>query len=604
MWRIISAILFALNMLTPAPTRADMPTRDRWQFKFRKFVIGAWWGPDATDAEMKAYREAGFNVVMIGRYMQMDDYGNAEKAVEEIDLAQKHGLGVMFDTYTKNDRPWGGKADAYEPHPVHHPATLTELKWLYDRFGAHPALVGFMIGDDQGEVSPRSKACTDFLFQHRPHLMPWLCGWIDPAKLAASNNPIANPQIYPTLYAWHLPADELARQYCATYASYSRRCRQNGIIFWPMFNVQGHWGKRGKDPDGCIPTDSLLRLPAYAALAYGAEGIWYFCYDGGCLQHLGPHATVEEVHKALTPLYPVAQKINKRIAAWGPMVLGRTCAGVFGTAFRNKAEWPFPEDLPPYGQSEDLAEPATGKLITTMDPDLIVGILAKPGKRPLAMVVDCRASKEFGVLPTRQVAVRFSNSVRTVRVLEGGKSIAVKGPVVKVKLEAGGGQMLELDGRGIEALTVRSSIYRPAVRKHVPARPVPRAADLAGAKAACLRIDVFGSNGGRYADKWIVLNGTRIARVPTTDRDEWLICTVKLSREQMGLLRRHNEVTITNEAGDAWKFRNVCLALQRSDGVWTKTSPIVQVYSSPNWEMSEGIPFSPDGVAGPLVIDI
>ncbi len=104
---------------------AQERVRERWHFKFGKFVIGAWWGPDATDAEMRSYRDAGFNVVMTGRYMQMADYGNADKALQELDLARKYGLGVLFDTYTKNDRPWGGKADPYEPHPVHHPATLT-----------------------------------------------------------------------------------------------------------------------------------------------------------------------------------------------------------------------------------------------------------------------------------------------------------------------------------------------------------------------------------------------------------------------------------------------------------------------------------------------
>jgi len=184
-------------------------TVDRWQFRYPGFVIGAWWGPDATDAELRLYHEAGFNVVMAGRYMQLDDYADPEKGVRELDLARKHRLWVMFDTYTKNDRPWGGKRseEPYE-HPLHHPASLLELQWLYERLGKHPALLGFMIGDDQGEVTPRAAQCTRFLFeQPKPHLIPWLCGWIPPENLARHNNPIANPQIYPTLYEWQLSAE-------------------------------------------------------------------------------------------------------------------------------------------------------------------------------------------------------------------------------------------------------------------------------------------------------------------------------------------------------------------------------------------------------------
>ena len=84
--------------------------RTGWDFRLKDFVIGAWWGPDATDAELKLYKEAGFNVVMAGRYMQLDGYGDAAKGARELDLAHKHGLAVMFDTYTMNERPWGGKA--------------------------------------------------------------------------------------------------------------------------------------------------------------------------------------------------------------------------------------------------------------------------------------------------------------------------------------------------------------------------------------------------------------------------------------------------------------------------------------------------------------
>ncbi|MBC7327405.1 hypothetical protein H5T87_04740 [bacterium] len=412
---------------------ADLPTRvrDRWDFRYKGFVIGAWWGPSANEAELKFYKEAGFNVVMIGRYMQLNDYADIEKCLKELDLAKKYGLWVMFDTYTKNEHPWGGKAwsEPYD-HPLHHAASLEELVWLYEKVGKHPSLLGFMIGDDQGEVSPRTSACTNFLFrQPKPHLMPWLCGWIPPRNLAEHNNPIANPQIYPTLYEWNLSADMLAIRYISAYASWTSECRKYGIMFWPMFNVA--------PPPGTdyLPSDSLTRFPAYLALVFGSDGIWYFCYNGGSLQRYGEYSSEEEVRKALTPLYPVVKKANNRIAQWGDKIIGRDCSAIYITAFEGNEE---------IKRVEGLRKPGKKELIEEMDKELIAGVLTKKGENPLVMVVDCRVSKNWGDIPPREVLLKFSPDVREIKVLEGMKTLSVRGNTVKIRLEAGGGQMLEI----------------------------------------------------------------------------------------------------------------------------------------------------------------
>jgi len=104
---MITSICLAFTLASAGQAPPPVLCRDHWDFKFKSFVIGAWWGPGATDAEMKLYKEAGFNVVMGGRYMQLDDYGDPNKGVRELDLAQKYGLGLLFDTYTKNEHPWG-----------------------------------------------------------------------------------------------------------------------------------------------------------------------------------------------------------------------------------------------------------------------------------------------------------------------------------------------------------------------------------------------------------------------------------------------------------------------------------------------------------------
>lgn len=454
----MTAILLVVLALVPWAAPKPARVRDQWDFKFKKFVIGAWWGPSATDAELKLYRDAGFNVVMAGRYMELDRYGDASKAVRELDLARKYGLGVLFDTYTRNDRPWGNVVTGgWDPHPVHHAATLPELKWLYERIGRHPALVGFMIGDDQGEVTPRTDACTQFLHSlPKPHLFPWLCGWIPPEDLARHGNPICDPQIYPTLYNWKASAEELARAYAAAYYVDSRKCIQNGVIFWPMFNV----GSAEASPDAHsvaapLPSDSLVRFPAYAAVAYGAEGIFYFCYSGGNIERVGPWETAQDARSALTYLYPVVQRINRRIAQWGPLLLDAKSTGLFGTAFSAKtpaANASFPEGL---------QKPGPGRLVDAMSGDLLAGVLTRKGRDPLLMVVDCRTSKRFGDLPEREVLLRFHPAVSSVRVVGGRKARSLDGGLVSLRLEAGGGQLLELHGKNLERICTEEAIYGP-----------------------------------------------------------------------------------------------------------------------------------------------
>ena len=93
---VIVAVLVTIAF-SVAAALPEKPVGDRWQFKFHKVNIGAWWGPTATDAEMKSNRDARFNVVMARRYMQLDSYGSADMALRELYLAGKYRLGVMFD---------------------------------------------------------------------------------------------------------------------------------------------------------------------------------------------------------------------------------------------------------------------------------------------------------------------------------------------------------------------------------------------------------------------------------------------------------------------------------------------------------------------------
>ena len=89
------------------------------------------------------------------------------------------------------------------------------------------------------------------------------------------------------------------------------------------------------------------------------------------------------------------------------------------------------------------------KLIVKMADDLLVGIPRKDGAAPLAMVVDKRVDDGYKTIKPREVEITFSQAVKSVDVLEKGKSRKVDGRTVKLTLQAGGGQLLRLNGTGL-----------------------------------------------------------------------------------------------------------------------------------------------------------
>ncbi len=124
------------------------------------------------------------------------------------------------------------------------------------------------------------------------------------------------------------------------------------------------------------------------------------------------------------------------------------------------------------------------------------------------------------------------------------------------------------------------------------APPAVRASELRGARRALLRMDIFGSQGGQWADKWIIFNGVRICRVPLNSRrrfDQWEQRVVELPAEALRTIEPENTVVFTNESGDCYKVRNIVLAVQLADGRWVHTHWISDTFcSASGWPFAEG----------------
>jgi hypothetical protein len=122
--------------------------------------------------------------------------------------------------------------------------------------------------------------------------------------------------------------------------------------------------------------------------------------------------------------------------------------------------------------------------------------------------------------------------------------------------------------------------------------------DLAHLQAGKLRLEVFDVNGEPpYADKWVLFNGDRLARVPANrgELSAWQEHFLDLTPEQLAKLRRANTVVLTNAGGDCYKFRGLALSLQKPDGKWVVTPMDEGTYSSVDgWLYTEGALFRGD----------
>jgi len=431
------AAAFCLLGVAVRPTFAEKTVHQRigergWDFKFKQFAIGAFCGPNITDAEYRLYKECGFNVAITPRRCHYDGYENVDKA---LDLGKKHGLAMVLETYAHPHTAWGGVDGPYRKQG-HHPATVPELKWIHERFGEHPALIGYMLADDITHLPPNVADASVWMHDNTPHLWPWICQLdFKPGTIVTrGKGALAIPQTYPFLYKRHSPTMARYQMYCRALETLRKACLEDALLPMPMFSAQ------------YVQSDSIIRAQAYSSIAYGAQGIWYFVYRGlNCL--MNGEAADDSYHaaKALCSCtWYAARQCNHRILAWGPELYGRECHEYYHSRWN---VWCTSPEKQQETRGPKITGLGDGKTVADMDDDLLVGILTKPGAPPLAMIVDKRAVDTVATLKPRRVAVTFANRVKSIDVLEGGGWTNVKGNTVKLALEAGDGQLVRLNDK-------------------------------------------------------------------------------------------------------------------------------------------------------------
>lgn len=112
-------------------------------------------------------------------------------------------------------------------------------------------------------------------------------------------------------------------------------------------------------------------------------------------------------------------------------------------------------------------------------------------------------------------------------------------------------------------------------------------------RSAELLLDTFGVDGGPYANKPVYLNGFELGDLPQGTGDQWTTgTTIPLTPDAIRSLRPHNEITIDNRVGDAFKIRNIRLRLHMQSGETVVSTVDARVFTGgTGWLYGEGKQF-------------
>ena len=122
--------------------------------------------------------------------------------------------------------------------------------------------------------------------------------------------------------------------------------------------------------------------------------------------------------------------------------------------------------------------------------------------------------------------------------------------------------------------------------------------DLAAAKYAWLKLEVYDVNGGKYADKRVAVNGELIGLLATNPAPvaTWHEAAMELPDKAVRAIALDNVVSVEDKTGDAYKVRRLRLVVELADGRQVSTDEDPSTYSSNmQWPHAEGNKLALDG---------
>ena len=212
------------------------------------------------------------------------------------------------------------------------------------------------------------------------------------------------------------------------------------LDYWPLFAL----GDGGDIFD--IISDSLIRIQAYSAVAYGARGLYYYCYGGAIWNESTP-----VTHSSLPPSvnylplanYQTVQGTNADLMKWGTLLLPARFVG----AVRRPADSRNDHSVPPGPRQPAVA----------MDDELLVGVFSDglTNESGWMLVVNLQAAMAPGTVAPRNVSLWLhpACAAETVTGGEGGwfdrhhhprNATTASLQRITVELDAGAGALLRV----------------------------------------------------------------------------------------------------------------------------------------------------------------
>ena len=430
----------------PLPCSASRFAEWRNAPLLQQFVITAWWPP--TMNALDAYADAHFNVLLGGNIAngcqfngtipkpasQNDAFeciAKALPAVERLGLKFIFSVGFYDGMYSDQQaslvlggaKAFGGLSDSLN-FTVKGPPTTPEVQWSVEelkRRNLSHIVSGYLLRDDMTTVTAVTSASVDYLRDHAPTIVPLgNVGSMGATTQYTARLPVASPEEYAIDPA-------LASQDAATsadvqlqlYAVNQYQGDRYRVDTWPLFQVQGSDFRQPVTP-------SQLRLQAYAAVAYGARGLYYYCWGNGVWNVTMPGGQFAGRGKP-SPLYAVVKKANADLAKWGTALLNARHVGAIRSS-------------PSTDEFDRSVAPSAARPVTAMDERLLVGTfaltnasmgasaaasaaVASPADDALVgylMVVDLRVANATDPPPGARIAALTLHPACTAELVPGG----------------------------------------------------------------------------------------------------------------------------------------------------------------------------------------
>ena len=477
------------------PLPCTPPASEYTSPKASEFVITAWWPPtiSSTDEhadtdQLQEYKAAHFNLVLTGNVIGFCQHFNVTPTPATANEALDCIMGALerigaaglqatlnlghYPAYTDMvNSTFGGSASfgGVTKLPQRTGASFAsapELSWIKKQLEARNlshVIGAIMLHDDDLTMADDTTHEASYLHKHWPAAPGYQnLGTAelanpdgDAARLYRSRQFVFSPEVY-RVFGQTGDAKAMAMAQISSLQQNAYLTERYRLRAWPLFALgDGHGIKN-------IRSDSLVRVQVYSALAFGTQGLDYYCWGNGIWElDDGPLGHAKGKPSANYPFVVIA---NADAQKWGTMLIKSRFVGViYSNQTTTTAKGEEAADTHAHEEERPLGvrAPASNLPVIQADDDLIIGVFSDGSDQTsdtgFLMVVDTRVGISVGIVEKRAAKLTLSpNCEATVvppgveRTLESLEA-SVEGGTITVTLDGGAGALFAVKGSGCGA---------------------------------------------------------------------------------------------------------------------------------------------------------